>query len=98
MTRFPWNSKDIRADKDLDKDISDSDLSGPPLEVTQLGEWSTSRRELWCFYLYYVVRFFFFFFACFLSHILSSTEGQQRTLRIQLWPVSIPESPLSRWI
>ncbi|KAF8501561.1 autophagy-related protein 22-like protein [Russula emetica] len=27
---------------------------GPSPETTRLGEWSTSRRELWCFYLYYV--------------------------------------------
>ncbi|KAN0120753.1 Autophagy-related protein 22-like protein, partial [Russula decolorans] len=29
-------------------------LSGSSPETTRLGEWSTSRRELWCFYLYYV--------------------------------------------
>ncbi|KAF8485992.1 hypothetical protein DFH94DRAFT_709504 [Russula ochroleuca] len=48
MTRIPWNSKDVRGDID----ISDSDFTGP--EVTRLGEWSTSRRELWGFYLYYL--------------------------------------------
>ena len=41
------------------------------------------------------------FFACFLSQFLSfiiAIKGQQRTLRIQLRPVSVPESPLSRWL
>jgi hypothetical protein len=57
MTRIPWNSKDVRGEAD----IRDSDLTGSSPEVTRLGEWSTSRRELWGFYLYYVVRFFFFF-------------------------------------
>ncbi|KAF8485995.1 MFS general substrate transporter, partial [Russula ochroleuca] len=50
MTRIPWNSKDVRGEAD----IRDSDLTGSSPEVTRLGEWSTSRRELWGFYLYYV--------------------------------------------
>jgi hypothetical protein len=67
MTGGPWNSKDDRKDTD----ISDSNFTGTPPEVTRLGEWSTSRRELWGFYLYYVVRFFSVYF---LSHLLSSTQ------------------------
>ena len=60
MTPFPWDSKDISGATD-DKDSNlDPNLSGPSPETTRLGEWSTSRRELWCFYLYYVVRFLFF--------------------------------------
>jgi Vacuole effluxer Atg22 like len=43
-----------------DVDRGDSKVSGPSLEETRLGEWSTSRTELWCFYLYYVVRILFF--------------------------------------
>jgi hypothetical protein len=63
MTRFPWDSKDVSGTTD-DKDSSlDPDLSGPSPETTRLGEWSTSRRELWCFYLYYVVCFLSFFLA-----------------------------------
>lgn len=62
MTGGPWNSKD---DRSKDTDINDSNFTGTPLEVTpsRLGEWSTSRRELWGFYLYYVVRFFFCVFS-----------------------------------
>ena len=64
MTRFPWDSKDVSITPD-DKDSNlDPNLSTSSPETTRLGEWSTSRRELWCFYLYYVVRppppFFFF--------------------------------------
>jgi hypothetical protein len=58
MTPFPRNSKDISSTPD-DKDSNlDPNLSGPSPETTHLGEWSTSRRELWCYYLYYVVRVF----------------------------------------
>jgi hypothetical protein len=62
MTRFPWDPKDVRGATDEDDKVSnlDPDLSGPSPETTRLGEWSTSRRELWCFYLYYVVRFSLF--------------------------------------
>jgi hypothetical protein len=51
MTRFPWVTKGVRRD---------TDSSSPSPEEARLGEWSTSRRELWCFYLYYVVRFSLF--------------------------------------
>ncbi|KAI0255030.1 MFS general substrate transporter [Lactifluus subvellereus] len=34
--------------------VKGSEVSRRPTEVTGLGEWTTSRRELWCFYLYYV--------------------------------------------
>jgi hypothetical protein len=63
MARFPRDSKDVTgAGATDDKDSnSDPNLSGPSPETTRLGEWSTSRRELWCFYLYYVVRFPSFF-------------------------------------
>ena len=55
MTCFPWNSKDEHGDSDMDN----SNVNGPSPEpiTTPLEKWSTSRRELWCFYLYYVVRF-----------------------------------------
>ena len=95
MTRFPWSSKDDHGNTD----IGDSNVNGRPSpQATRLNEWSTSRRELWCFYLYFVVRFFSFLFrfAYFISHFLSLIKGKQRTLRIQIWPVSIPESSLSR--
>jgi hypothetical protein len=59
MTRFPWSSKDGHGDTD----IGDSNVNGRPSpQLTRLNEWSTSRRELWCFYLYFVVRFFLFYF------------------------------------
>jgi len=85
MTRFPWDLKDASGATDDKK----SNLDSPE------GEWSTSRRELWCFYLYYVVRFLYLFLAWFLSQ---STKGQQRAVRIQLWAVPVPESPLPRWL
>jgi hypothetical protein len=62
MTRFPWDSKDLSGATDNKESNLDPNLSGPSLENTRLGEWSTSRRELWCFYLYYVVRFLSLFF------------------------------------
>jgi hypothetical protein len=64
MTRFPWDAKGVTGATDDKDSNSDPNLSGPSPETTRqsrLGEWSTSRRELWCFYLYYVVRFLFFF-------------------------------------
>ena len=51
---------DISGDSKIDQgyiDGRDPKVSGPSPEKTYLGEWTTSRRELWCFYLYYVVRF-----------------------------------------
>ncbi|KAH9995707.1 autophagy-related protein 22-like protein [Russula vinacea] len=48
MSRFPWSSKDDRKDSD----VSDSNPGVPSSEVARLGEWTTSRREIWCFYLY----------------------------------------------
>jgi hypothetical protein len=69
MAGGPRDSKDDRKDTD----ISVSNFTGTSPEVTRLGEWSTSHRELWGFYLYYVVRFFCVYFP---SHFLSSTKGQ----------------------
>jgi len=37
-----------------DIDGGDSKISEPTPRESRLGEWTTSRRELWCFYLYYV--------------------------------------------
>ncbi len=54
MARILSNSKDVGGDTDINLDSN-----RPSPEATRLGEWSTSRRELWCFYLYYVVRFLF---------------------------------------
>ena len=63
MTRFPWDSKDLsRATNDKDSNL-DPNLGRSSPETTRLGEWSTSRRELWCFYLYYVVRFLSLFWG-----------------------------------
>lgn len=39
-----------------DIDGGDSKISGQSPRESHLGKWTTSRRELWCFYLYYVVR------------------------------------------
>jgi hypothetical protein len=63
MTRFHWNSKDVREDKDITSDVNLSAVSGSSPEVTHSGEWTTSRRELWCFYLYSIVRFSPFYFT-----------------------------------
>jgi hypothetical protein len=60
MARFPWDSKDLSGATDNKDSNLDPNLSGSSPETTRLGEWSTSRRELWCFYLYYVVRSLFF--------------------------------------
>ncbi|KAH9995706.1 hypothetical protein BJV77DRAFT_989635 [Russula vinacea] len=57
MSRFHWNSKDIREDRDITSDSKLSTVSGSSPEVSHSGEWTTSRRELWCFYLYSIVRF-----------------------------------------
>ena len=59
MIRFPWNNtKAVRGERETV--ISDSNVGGAPSpEAARSEEWSTSRRELWCFYLYYVVRFYF---------------------------------------
>lgn len=61
MTRFPWDAKGVTGATDDKDSNSDPNLSGPSQQTTRLGKWSTSRRELWCFYLYYVVRFIFLF-------------------------------------
>ncbi len=80
MTHFPWDSKDVRGDTDNYADNKDSNvvpnLRGPSPEITRLDEWSTSRLELWCFYLYYVVRLFFF---CIVSFPFSIV-GQRATM------------------
>ena len=57
MSRFPWSLKDVRGDRD----VSDFYPSDPSPEVTRRGEWTTSRRELWCFYLYSIVSVSLFF-------------------------------------
>ena len=65
MTRFPCDSKNVRGVTGTDDKNSNLDpsRSGPSPETTCLEDWSTtSRRELWSFYLYYVVRFLLFFF------------------------------------
>jgi hypothetical protein len=54
-SRFTRNLKDVREDTD----ISDSSFCRSA-QVTHLGEWTTSRQELWCFYLYSIVRFSLF--------------------------------------
>ena len=77
MNRFPWNSKDDHGDTDIGD--SNVNVSGPSPQVPRLSEWSTSRRELWCFYLYFVVRFFLpliFLFAYSLYRFLSSTKRE----------------------
>ena len=74
-----------------DIDGGDSKASGPSPEETHPGEWTTSRRELWCFYLYYVVRFLF---SVFLTRSLMSSKGKQWALRLQFRPVPIPKSSL----
>lgn len=54
MPGIPWGSKDISEGIDVvESKVSDGE---PSPEGACLGEWTTSRRELWCFYLYYVVR------------------------------------------
>ena len=65
MSRFHWNSKDIREDRDITSDSKLSTVSGSSPEVSHSGEWTTSRRELWCFYLYSIVRFSIFFCSLF---------------------------------
>jgi hypothetical protein len=76
MTRFPRNSKDDHGDRDIGD--SDVNVSGPTPQVPRLNKWSTSRRELWCFYLYFVVRFFPFFCQLRTSfyRFLSSTKRE----------------------
>ena len=75
MTRFPWDSKDVSITPD-DKDSNlDPNLSASSPETTRLGEWSTSRRELWCFYLYYVVRFPPFFWRSFFLNRSKGNNG-----------------------
>ena len=37
-------------------------------------------------------------YVFYLSFYSQSTKGQQRAVRIQLWPVPVPESPLPRWL
>jgi hypothetical protein len=85
---------DISRDSKIDQgyiDGRDPKVSGPSPKKTYLGEWTTSRRELWCFYLYYVVRFLF---AVFSTCFLMSSKGKQWTLRLQFRPVPIPKSSL----
>ena len=76
MTRFPWSSKDDHGNTD----IGDSNVNGRPSpQATRLNEWSTSRRELWCFYLYFVVRFFFFISFCVLHFPFSIVDQRETT-------------------
>lgn len=53
-----WDSKD---DSKVILDIEGSQVDQQTPDVTASGDqglWTTtSRRELWCFYLYYVVRY-----------------------------------------
>ena len=42
---------------DIDRGESKIAQSSPV--ENRLGEWTTSRRELWAFYLYYIVRVLF---------------------------------------
>jgi hypothetical protein len=61
MSRFHWISKDVHEDRDI---TSDSKLSTVTVrsspEVIYSGERTTSRRELWCFYLYSISYGFLF--------------------------------------
>jgi hypothetical protein len=57
MAGLSAESKEVHEDTDIGRsNVSNSDTSP---EVTHPGGWTTSRRELWCFYLYYVVRITF---------------------------------------
>jgi len=52
MTGTSVESKEAHENTDIGRsDVSNAELSP---EVTYRGGWTTSRRELWCFYLYYV--------------------------------------------
>ena len=76
MSRFHWISKDVREDKDITRDskLSTVTVRSSP-EVTYSGEWTTSRRELWCFYLYSIVRFSLLFFRAFFLIFYRSRKG-----------------------
>jgi hypothetical protein len=90
MTRFPWDPKDVSSTPD-DKDSNlDPNLSASSPETTRLGEWSTSRRELWCFYLYYVVRFSPLFFG-----VVSFSIDQRVTMGCQDSTLARPNSRIS---
>ena len=50
------DSKDSHGDIQLVVAKVSQDCGGQPVQVTALSEWATTRKELWCFYLYFVVR------------------------------------------
>ena len=85
MTRYPL------ATDDKDSNL-DPNRSGPSPETTCLGdsEWSTSRRELWCFYLYYVVRFLGLFFG-----VVSCPIDQRATIGCPDSTLAVPNSIIS---
>ena len=91
MTCSPEDSKHVVGATDSDdKDLSlNPNLSGPSPETIRLGEWSTSRRELWCFYLYYVVRFFSFF------GVVSFSTDQRATMDCLDSTLARPNSRIS---
>ena len=56
MTGISVESKEVNEDTGIGRPNINNPEPSP--EVTHPDGWITSRRELWCFYLYYVVRFF----------------------------------------
>src|SRR6266404_602082 len=70
--------------EDESKDIESSQVGASESK----GSWLTSRRELWSFYLYYVVRIVFS--ACHSSFSITH-QGKQWFLRLLHWPIPVPK-------
>ncbi len=86
-----WDSKN--ESKDI-VDVESSQLDKQIPEVTDSetkGSRLTSRRELWSFYLYYIVRVVFSACPFFVSSV---HQGKQWSLWLQLWSIPVPKLAL----
>ena len=95
MVGDTWDSKD---DHKFILDIEGSRVDTQTPDVITSGGrglWTTTttHRELWCFYLCYVVRYVLRV-PTLRFHELD--QGQQCTLRLQLWSIPFPKPALPR--
>ena len=70
--------------------VADTDSAADP--DTDRGRWSTTRTELWAFYVYYIVS------SSWPSRFDSAQTpvGKQWAFRLQLWAIAVPEPALPR--
>lgn len=83
------------------KSVNSGDGVEGPKKASDTLEWTTSRWELWSFYLYYVVSYLSLRYMNMHPRTDGhpyTPEGKQRTVWLQFRSLAISESAVSGWI